>query len=388
MGAKLRSELFTPEEQAIVHVMNRCVQQRFLLGYEKETGNEFGHRRQLFENELRKAAAGFAIDLLSYAIMDNHFHLILRSRPEIVLEWSDAEVVLQWHKLCPIFRDKNRIPIENPTEEQVAKKLKNAKQVAKWRSRLSDISWFMKLISQKMAKLYNAEDDKHGHFWEGRFKAVLLLDERALLTCSMYVDLNRIEAALALALEDSEYTSIQRRLQSIVVRDSMRNVMSEQVIGNATEQPASSATTALMDEGADSTPEAVAVSQVDELPDAHLSPIQIDEKNDPIGAHRSQGGSRCSDKGYLPMTIEKYIELLRWTADQIRQRQDGQKFDDTPQTLADLEMEPDVWCKLTTQFTDLFFVAAGMPESVDSHHSCGTNKRFHMPQKTREMLSA
>lgn len=263
MGAKLRSELFTPEEQAIVHVMNRCVQQRFLLGYKKETGNEFGHRRQLFENELRKATSGFAIDLLAHAIMDNHFHLILRSRPEIVLEWSTPKWSSNGTSSAPSRKQKGR-PIDNlPTEEQIAKKAQNVKQVAKWRRRLSDISWFMKLISQRMAKLYNAEDDKHGHFWEGRFKAVLLLDERALLTCSMYVDLNRIEAALATTLEDSEYTSIQRRLQALVVRDSMRKVLSEQVNVKASEQQASIVTTVLMDESEDEIAEAVAISQVE-----------------------------------------------------------------------------------------------------------------------------
>lgn len=387
MGVKPRSELFSPEEQAIVHVMNRCVQQRFLLGYEKETGKDFGHRRKLFEDELRKATSGFAIDLLAQAIMDNHFHLILRSRPEIVLEWSDTQVVLQWHKLCPIFKDDKGIPVANPTDEDVAKKVQDSNQIAKWRKRLSDISWFMKLVSQNMAKLYNAEDDKHGHFWEGRFKAVLLLDERALLTCSMYVDLNRIAAELATALEDSDYTSIQRRLQALVIRKSMRGVLAEQVNGTGSDQPASIVSSVLVDDGESPIPEAVAVSQADALPDAYLAPIEIDEKNDPIGAHLSIGHSRCSDKGYLPMTMDKYVELLRWTADQIGQREGGQQFEPAPPVLAELDLEPEVWCKLTTQFTDLFFVAAGMPEIIDSHRSRLTEKRFHMPQKTREMLS-
>lgn len=64
------------------------------------------------------------------------------------------------------------------------------------------------------------------------------------------------------------------------------------------------------------------------------------------------------------MTIETYIELLRWTAGQIRQRKDGPKFDDKPQVLANLELGPDVWFKLTTQFTAPFCVAANMPESA------------------------
>lgn len=390
MGAKLRSEIFRPEEQAIVHVMNRCVRQCFLLGFDRKTGKNFGYRRAMFENELRKATGGFAIDMLTYAIMDNHFHLILRSRPDVVLAWDDLEVVLHWHKLCPMFWDADGQPTANPPREMLAAVAQDLEQVAIWRKRLSDISWFLKLVSQKIAKWCNALDDAHGHFWEGRFKAILLLDERALLACSMYVDLNRIQAELAASLEESDYTSVQRRLQAFAIRTAMRGVIAEQV-GTNQARP-SIVTSVILDDqdDSDTIPEAVATSQptVQPLPDAFLSPIQIDEKNDPIGPHLSQSPLRCSDKGFLPMTHEKYIELLRWTADQIRHQHDGQKFDNCPQSLAQLELEPDVWCKLTTQFTELFFVVAGMPESIDAHRSCGTGKRFNMPHKTREMLSA
>lgn len=389
MGAKLRSEIFRPEQQAIVHVMNRCVRKSFLMGRDKTSGKDYGHRRKRFERELRKAAAGFAIDMLSYAIMDNHFHLILRSRPDIVRIWTDLEIVKQWHKLWPIFRDKDGFPIDDPSDKMVAEVAQDLEKVARWRKRLSDISWLMKLVSQKIAKWCNAEDGVPGHFWGGRFKAILLLDERALLACSMYVDLNRIQAELAASIEDSDYTSVQRRLQAFAIRTSMRGMMTEQFSDK--QSKASIVTSVVIDHSdrGQEIPEAT-VGQMDQptLPDAHLSPIQIDEKNDPIGPHISQGGSRCSDKGFLPMSQEKYIELLRWTADQIRHKHDGQTFEDSPSVLSELQMQSDVWCKLTTQFTELFFAVAGMPESVDAHRSCGTNKRFHMPQKTREMLSA
>ncbi len=173
--------------------MNQCVRKLFLLGDDKATKKANRRRRRKFERELKKVSGGFAIDLLSYAIMENHFHLILRSRPDVLAQWSDAEVVKQWHKLCPVVTDGKGKLVNNPDDQQVAKMLANTKKVAKWRARLSDISWYMKLLSERTSRWFNAEDKVPGHFWKGRFKSVLLMDERALMTCSMYVDLNRIQ---------------------------------------------------------------------------------------------------------------------------------------------------------------------------------------------------
>ncbi len=393
LPTKPRSELFRPDEQAIVHVMNRCVRKIFLLRDKGNGGKGYLPRRQLFENELKKATSGFGIDLMSYAIMDNHFHLILRSRPDVVGQWDDEKVVRQWHKLCPIFHDKNGFPTENPGQAELSKVLSDVDRVGDWRTRLSDISWFMKLVSERIARRINAEDGKGGHFWEGRYKAILLLDERAILTCSMYVDLNRIKAELARSLESSDYTSIQRRLQSFAIRSSMKRILAEQV---SSDHSGTTVTSVLIDESftQENIPDAANAGAegqaivTDILPDAHLSPVHIDERNDPIGPHLSTNASRCSDKGFLPITQENYIELLRWTADQLRHTQDGRPFDDRPQCLVELELEPETWCKLVTQFADLFFVVAGMPESIDNHRSCKTGKRFNMPQQTRELLSA
>ncbi len=68
-------------------------------------------------------------------------------------------------------------------------------------------------ISPCAARKANQEDECTGHFWESRFKSQALLDERALLTCMVYVDLNPVRAGLAKSLKTSEFTSIKERTE-------------------------------------------------------------------------------------------------------------------------------------------------------------------------------
>jgi hypothetical protein len=64
------------------------------------------------------------------------------------------------------------------------------------RLRLSDISWWMRLLCQTIALRANGEEGEGlGKFWQSRFKAVRILDEETLLACAAYVDLNPIRAA-------------------------------------------------------------------------------------------------------------------------------------------------------------------------------------------------
>ena len=71
----------------------------------------------------------------------------------------------------------------------------------------------MKVLNENIARLANKDDECAGHFWESRYKSQALLDEKAVLSCLAYVDLNPVRAAMAPTPEHSDYTSIKLRIE-------------------------------------------------------------------------------------------------------------------------------------------------------------------------------
>ena len=120
------------------------------------------------------------------------------------------EVARRWLMFCPERRDEKRQPME-PTEFEINSIVNNKEKISTVRSRLSDISWWMRLLSQNIAQRANREDGEVGKFFQARYRAVRLLDETAILACAAYVDLDPIRAALAETIEESDFTSAQKR---------------------------------------------------------------------------------------------------------------------------------------------------------------------------------
>jgi len=109
MARLSRAEIFDPSEIAAVHTIAKTVRCCYLLGDDHLTGKKFDHRKQWFEDKLKQLAANFGIDLLAFACLSNHFHLVLRSRPDVVATWDDTEVARRWWSLCPKRKVKHEV---------------------------------------------------------------------------------------------------------------------------------------------------------------------------------------------------------------------------------------------------------------------------------------
>ena len=204
-----RKQQICVETTPYYHIISRCVRQAFLCGRDVQSGRSFEHRRQWLIDRIKQVASVFAIDVCSYAIMSNHFHLVLRIGDNS--HWTDKQVLMAWMSLYALPILCQRYLQGDISDDSALKQIQ--KYVAQYRERLSSVSWFMKSINEYIARKANEEDDCTGHFWESRFKSQALLDERALLTCMAYVDLNPIRAGLAKSLQSSEFTSIKERIE-------------------------------------------------------------------------------------------------------------------------------------------------------------------------------
>ncbi len=205
-----RRTLISIADTPYYHILSRCVRRSYLCGMDHTSGKSYEHRRQWIVDRIRLLSSLFAIDICSYAVMSNHYHLVVKLDPSQTNKLTNQEVMDRWFSLFKgpllVQRYYSGASLSKSEQDTVSE------IITLWRKRLADLSWFMKCLNQPIARKANLEDQCTGHFWEGRFKSQALLTEEALLSCMAYVDLNPVRAAMAETPEGSDYTSIQERI--------------------------------------------------------------------------------------------------------------------------------------------------------------------------------
>ena len=229
---KPRKQLISLGVTSYYHCTSRCVRRAFLCGFDSLTGQSYEHRRQWVEDRILFLASVYCIDVCAYAVMSNHHHLVLHINKAESLALSDVDVCVRWHKLFKGTLLTQKFAKGEPLTEAEMEAVRS--RLDQWRLQLCDISWFMRSLNEPIARMANAEDKCSGRFWDSRFKSQALLDEKALLACMAYVDLNPIRAQLADTPEDSVHTSIKRRIKCVKTGQAQPETLAK-FIGNPRE---------------------------------------------------------------------------------------------------------------------------------------------------------
>jgi REP element-mobilizing transposase RayT len=217
-----RARIVDSSTAGFYHCISRCVRRAFLCG------DMYDHRRMWIEQRLAELLEVFTIEACGYTIMSNHLHLVLKTDPKAARALTDLEVAHRWLKLYPADLQRRKQAAVSPAH---ARRIETAylqsivadhRKITRWRVRLASISWFNKMLKEPIARRANREDDCTGHFWEGRFKSIRLLDKAAVLACMVYIDLNPMRAGMARSLQECSFTSILHRLKVLRRPDGRR----------------------------------------------------------------------------------------------------------------------------------------------------------------------
>ncbi|MDX9976175.1 MAG: transposase [FCB group bacterium] len=346
-----RSTLVSLADTPWYHIVNRCVRRAFLCGDDWLTGQNFDHRRAWIVERVKQLASVFAIDVAAYAVMSNHYHLVLRVDAERARSWSRDEVLRRWTQLFdgPVLVQ--RLQSAKAGGEDAGLDAATLARIDEWaetyRARLMDISWFMRVLNETIARQTNAEDKVTGRFWEGRFKSQALLDDQAILTAMTYVDLNPIRAAMAETPEESEHTSAAERIGE------MRPGRGRKKAVRPSKGVQSAAPSSVGREGKRVQPllPLRIEAHLAQLPQQPLMPFDATGK---LGAA-------------IPFSLEDYLELVEATGRCQHPDKRGKMPACAPRLLQRLQLEPEQFVECSAKLLLRFGSAVGAPENLTAH---------------------
>ncbi len=321
---KARYAQVSLEDTPFYHCYTRCVRRAFLCGIDQETGDDFEHRRQWIVVRMKHLASIFCMDICAYAVMSNHYHVVLRVDTEEANNLTDEAVLQRWGLLFSGNMLVNQYLSERQGDMADADKNKVLEIAQMWRGRLTDISWFMRCLNEGIARMANKEDGCKGRFWEGRFKSQALLDEAAVLACMVYVDLNPVRAGMAETPEASDFTSIQERI-------------CEHAQDNVEFQSAQ----------VSSRQECDVVSMGDSLnqPAKSLLPFS--------------GEKKATSLVGMVLSLDNYMELVDWTGRAVIDGKRGSITNQLPPIISRFQINPEHWVTTITNFNRCFPRMAG-----------------------------
>lgn len=198
------------DEVASYLLTNRIVRRSWLCGKDQVSNIDYSYRKQWFEDRTEYLISKcFFMEMHSYAVMSNHYHCVVTTRPDLAKKATNEEIVDRWWRLFP--RKILGKVSEHPPVDLANQWLSEPEWIEERRARLSNVSWFMARLAEYIARRANKEDGVTGRFWEGRFDSRLLLDADSVLRANLYVDLNPVNADQAIDALSEKGTSLRLR---------------------------------------------------------------------------------------------------------------------------------------------------------------------------------
>ncbi len=181
----MRRKRMVAQGDGYYHVISRIAGQEFLMN---------AHEKDVLMGLMAKIAVFSGVEVLTFALMDNHFHLLVKVPREH--EVDDVELV---EKMRVLYGDTKTDRLLNDWEawdrRGLTFKAIEAKEAL--RRRMFDLSQFCKTLKETYSMSYNHRHNHTGTIWGSRFKSIFLSpDYKTLVAVGAYIDLNPVRAEI------------------------------------------------------------------------------------------------------------------------------------------------------------------------------------------------
>jgi len=210
-------------QAAVYHCISRAVGGAMLFG---------DREKEILRKQLWQVAEFCGVEVLTYCVMSNHFHVLVRVREAV--DVSDEELV---HRLGVLYhRQRDRVHALSDILKAGGQQAEELR--AQLLARMGDVSVFMKELKQRFSIWYNHTHKRYGTLWAERFKSVLVEGSLAALrTVAAYIDLNPVRAGLVEDPKDYRFCGYAEALAGIRrAQVGIKSVNERQRIDSALEQ--------------------------------------------------------------------------------------------------------------------------------------------------------
>ena len=175
------------DRDALHHVTSRISGRQMLLAGAAAKGDML--------DALKRAAEFSGVNVGAFAVMDNHFHVVVQV-PAPAGTVPEDEVLRRYAALMG-GRASLRLEARLQSLRERGDVAAADAELGRLRARMHDLSQFVKTFKEEFGRRFRKLHPYEGTIWEGRFKSTLIGEAEYLRYCSAYVELNPVRAGLS-----------------------------------------------------------------------------------------------------------------------------------------------------------------------------------------------